>query len=96
MAGEATARSRRFMRLGTGSAGGLAAVEVAGLGCWADGVEELGVEAAETARLARLISLSWRTLPEVEAFLRIVDFFLATAIFDPSARTSGRYWTEVL
>ena len=65
------------MRPGTRSAVGLAEVEAGGWESRAGEAEEPRVEAAETARLALRISLSWRVLPEREAFLRMVRF-LAT------------------
>ncbi len=77
---------------GANSAGGLAVVEVEGWGLGAGDATGLGVVAAETARLARRISLSWRVLPEGEAFLRMVGFLLTTAIFDPSTLDPGGDW----
>ena len=86
--GEAAARISRFMRPGTSSAGGPGEVEAGGWGSGASEMEGAWVEAAETARLARRISLSWRALPELEDFLRMVRLF-ATDLSQKRKRELG-------
>ena len=60
--------------------------EIAGDCLAAGGWAEMSSDrAAETARLARSISLSCFGLPVGEAFLRIVRFFATILLFFPSA-----------